>query len=107
MSFAISGEGVNQMKRYETFLDKHCGQPFANIEEDVNGGLVLYEDVKAEIEKLKATKESAADTFNCVVDALSKASPNSITSHMSGEDACMRMIDDMRWAIDQLKETAK
>lgn len=29
------------MKRYETFLDKHCGQPFANIEEDANGGLVM------------------------------------------------------------------
>ena len=56
-----------------------------------------------EIEKLKAAKESAADAFSRVIDALSKASPNSITSHMSGEDACMRMIDDMRWAIDQLK----
>lgn len=31
------------MKRYETFLDKHCGQPFANIEE-----------AQAEIDRLKA-----------------------------------------------------
>ena len=42
------------MKRYETFLDKHCGQPFANIEEDANGGLVMYEEAQAEIDRLKA-----------------------------------------------------
>ena len=42
------------MKRYETFLDKHCGQPFANIEEDANGGLVMYDEAQAEIDRLKA-----------------------------------------------------
>jgi hypothetical protein len=42
------------MKRYETFLDKHCGQPFANIEEDANGGLVMYDEAQAEIDAIKA-----------------------------------------------------
>jgi hypothetical protein len=42
------------MKRYETFLDKHCGQPFANIEEDANGGLVMYDEAQAEIDRLRA-----------------------------------------------------
>lgn len=58
------------MKRYETFLDKHCGQPFANIEEDANGGLVMYEEAQAEIDRLRATNdellaalEEAAECF--------------------------------------------
>ena len=42
------------MKRYETFLNKDCGRPFADIEEDANGGLVLYSEAQAEIDALKA-----------------------------------------------------
>lgn len=58
------------MKRYETFLDKHCGQPFANIEEDANGGLVMYDEAQAEIDRLRvdraellAALEEAAERF--------------------------------------------
>lgn len=42
------------MKRYETFLNKHCGQPFADIEEDANGGLVMHDDAMEEITRLNA-----------------------------------------------------
>jgi hypothetical protein len=58
------------MKRYETFLDKHCGQPFANIEEDANGGLVMYDEAQAEIDRLRSVNdellvalEKAAERF--------------------------------------------
>ena len=55
------------MKRYETFLDKHCGQPFANIEEDANGGLVMYDEAQAEIDRLKAENAELLAALESIV----------------------------------------
>jgi len=65
------------MKRYETFLDKYCGQPFANIEEDANGGLVMYEEAQAEIDALKAQN---AD----LLKALHNLTENVVFYHRNG-----------------------
>jgi len=97
------------MNRFEP--DICCGVScVATMVRCEDGEYVRLSDAKAEIEKLKTeneqlrlSKESEADAFCRVLDALSRASPDTITHHLDGEGACMAMVNDLRWMIDQGK----
>lgn len=56
------------MKRYETFLNKHCGQPFADTEEDANGGLVMYDDAMEEVTRLNARTAELESALNNLLE---------------------------------------
>lgn len=60
------------------------------------------ERLRAELDKRKAAHESTADSFTRILAALDHASPASVVHHLNGEGACLQMINDLRYRIEQV-----
>ena len=58
--------------------------------------------LRADVDNRKAAHEATADSFSRILAALDHASPASIVHHLNGEGACLQMINDMRYRIEQV-----
>ena len=58
--------------------------------------------LRAEVDNRKAAHEATADSFARILAALDHASPASIVHHLNGEGACLQMINDIRYRIEQV-----
>ena len=58
--------------------------------------------LRAEVDNRKAAHEATADSFARILAALDHASAASIVHHLNGEGACLQMINDIRYRIEQV-----